>query len=133
MVHTLIVEDNQLFRRMLESTLLAEFPGMAVGTAGSAEEAWQRIERKPPDIVFVDIRLPGQNGLEFTKRVKDRVPDTIVIILTSYDLPEYRAAARRFRCDHFFLKGTATNEDVVILVKSILSKRKIPLDQKSRD
>lgn len=128
MFHTMIVEDNPLFRQVLEATLLAEFPGMKVDTAGSAEEAWRRIERKSPDIVFVDIKLPGQNGLDLTRRIKGRFPATIVIILTSYDLPEYRTAARQLRCDHFLLKGSATNEEVVILVKSVLSKRKIPSD-----
>jgi DNA-binding NarL/FixJ family response regulator len=129
MFHILIVEDNPLFSRILVATLLAEFSDMKMSTADTAEAAWLLIEKEPPDIAFVDIRLPGENGLELTKRIKARLPGTIVIILTSYDLPEYRRAAGEIGCDHFLLKGDATNEEVVALVKSILSKPKTPVDQ----
>ena len=132
MFHILIVEDNLLFRQVLEATLLAEFPDMTTSKAGSAEEAWRRIEREVPDIAFVDIRLPGQNGLELTKRIKESYPATVVIILTSYDLPESRAVAKRYRCDHFLVKGAATNDEVVGLVRKILTKRHIPADQEEK-
>ena len=49
----------------------------------------------------MDIRLPGENGLELTKRIKMNYPDIIMVILTNYDLPEYREAARESMADYF--------------------------------
>ena len=49
-----------------------------------------KIDSFHPKIVFMDIRLPGENGLELTKKIKKNYPDIIIVILTSYDLPEYR-------------------------------------------
>jgi len=53
----------------------------------------------------MDIRLPGENGLELTKRIKMNYPDIIMVILTSYALPEYRQAARESMADYFVPKG----------------------------
>jgi DNA-binding NarL/FixJ family response regulator len=75
-----------------------------------------------PDLIFVDIRLPGESGLEFTRKIKSTHPNIPVIILTSYDLPEYREAAREYQADHFLSKGTTTKENIWALVTSILSK-----------
>ncbi len=55
-----------------------------------AEEALLQVETFRPILIFMDIRLLGENGLELTKKIKVRYPNTIVIMLTGYDLPEYR-------------------------------------------
>jgi DNA-binding NarL/FixJ family response regulator len=71
----------------------------------------------------MDIRLPGQNGFELTEKIKKLHPDTTIVILTDYDIPEYREAAVRFKADYFFSKDSMTNEQVNSLIKSILSKK----------
>ena len=71
-----------------------------------------------PDIVFMDIQLPGENGLELTKKIKMIYPDVTVIILTGYDLPEYRQAARQSEADHFVSKDSQPS-DILDLVESI--------------
>jgi DNA-binding NarL/FixJ family response regulator len=70
----------------------------------------------------MDIRLPGENGLELTKKVKARYPNIIVIILTGYDLPEYRESSSRY-ADYFFSKDSSTPENIFTLVESILPTR----------
>jgi len=73
--------------------------------------------------------LPGETGLEVTRKIKTQHPDTVVIILTSYDLPEYREAASQYKANYFLSKGSATKEQIVSLVKSILSERKIDMNK----
>ena len=70
----------------------------------------------------MDIRLPGENGLELTKKVKTRYPNIIVIILTGYDLPEYREFSSRY-ADYFFSKDSSTTDNIFTVVESLTSNR----------
>ena len=67
----------------------------------------------------MDIRLPGENGLELTKKVKTRYPNIVVIILTGYDLPEYREFSLQ-HADYFFSKDSSTTENIFKLVSASL-------------
>jgi len=116
----LIVEDSTFFRQLLKETLQDRFPSIEIYEANDGEEALQKTEASLPDLIFMDIRLPGENGLELTKRIKARHPNIIVIILTAYDFPEYRELSERY-ADYFFLKGSSATENIFTLVKSILS------------
>lgn len=100
----LIVEDNAFFLQFLKETLHSRFPSIDILEAGGGEEALQKIETSLPNIILMDLRLPGENGLELTKRIKAQHPDIIVVIITNYDLPEYREAAYQCRADHFLTK-----------------------------
>jgi DNA-binding NarL/FixJ family response regulator len=124
MFRTLIVEDSTFFRQLLKETLLSEFPSMDILEAGNAEEAIKDIEASHPDLAFIDIKLPGESGLELTKKTKARYPNVIIIILTAYDIPEYREAAFKYKADYFLSKGSTSKEDILKLVDSILSDRR---------
>jgi DNA-binding NarL/FixJ family response regulator len=101
---------------------------MDILEAGNGEEALKKIKAHPPDLIFMDIELPGEKGLELTKKIKAAYPDIIIIILTSYDLPEYREAASKYGANYFLSKGSTTKENILTLVKSILSNRNIDLN-----
>ena len=68
----------------------------------------------------MDINLPGISGLELTKKIKKTYPDIIIIILTSFELPEYRQAAERNGADYFFSKGSSNTKEILALVESIV-------------
>ncbi|MBI4774499.1 MAG: response regulator transcription factor [Deltaproteobacteria bacterium] len=123
MFTTLIVEDNLSFRQSLRTMLSERFPEMNVAEAGDAKEALERIEAPLPDLVFMDIRLPGGNGLELTGKIKQNHSRTTVIILTSYDLPEYREAAREYGADFFIVKDSTSLEEIRVLVESVSTNR----------
>ncbi len=116
---TLIVEDNASFRHILKDILNRHFPKMPIEEAAEGNEAIQKVEVRVPNLIFMDIRLPGENGLELTRRIKKNHPRTVIIILTSYDLQEYREAAQQYGANHFLTKGSATEEEIVTLVTSI--------------
>jgi DNA-binding NarL/FixJ family response regulator len=107
---TLIVEDNVTFRQMFKESLGSRFPAMEIEEAPDGRDLFNKIESFHPKIVFMDIRLPGENGLELTKKIKRNYPDIIIVVITSYDLPEYRQAARESMADYFVPKGSSMQE-----------------------
>ncbi len=123
MFKTMLVENNIMFRESLRDSLHLRFPSIEITEAGNGEQALEKIGSLPPNLIFMDIGLPGQSGLELTEKIKKLHPEITVIILTNYDIPEYREAAARFKADYFFSKDSMTNEQVDSLVKSILSKK----------
>jgi CheY-like chemotaxis protein len=106
MKRMLIVEDNAFFLQFLKETLHARFPSTDLLEAANGEEALQKIKTLPPDAIFMDLRLPGANGLELTRKIKAQYPNVIVVIVTNYDLPEYREAAYQSGADHFLSKDS---------------------------
>jgi superoxide reductase len=121
MLKTLIVEDNANFRQSLKEILHTQFPLMVIEEAMDGNEALQKVRAIRPDLVFMDIRLPGETGLVITKKIRAHNPRIIIIILTSYDLPEYRQAASEYGANYFLSKHTSTGSEVLELVESILS------------
>jgi len=125
MPKALIVEDSAIFRKLLKEMLLSRFPSLEISEAADAEEALGKINSLLPDLIFMDIKLPGESGLELTKKVKSKHPNIIIIILTAYDIPEYREAVYQYKANYFLSKGSASKEDILTLVDSILSDRRI--------
>ncbi len=96
---------------------------MEILEAADAAEAMKKIAARLPDLIFMDIKLPGENGLDLTARIKAKYPDVIVIVLTSYDTPEYREAAVKAKASHFLTKGSSSKESILTLVESVLGGR----------
>lgn len=119
----MVVEDSPSFREIIKFNLRDQFPSMDIVEAGNGVEAFRKIDSGPPNLIFMDIGLPGENGLELTGKIKADHPEVIVIILTSHDTPEYREAAIRYKADYFFSKEALLNDGVFTLVKSILIKK----------
>jgi len=116
----LVVEDSTLFRELFKLTLQNRFPAVEIYEAVDGEQALQKVETLHPNLIFMDIRLPGENGLELTRKVKTSHPGIMVIIFTSYDLTEYRETANRYKADYFFPKGSSATKDIFSLIESIL-------------
>jgi DNA-binding NarL/FixJ family response regulator len=93
---------------------------MDIIEAADGVEALQKIDSYLPNLIFMDIRLPGENGLELTRKIKTNYPDIIIIILTSHDLPEYREAATQNKANYFFSKNSIATDEIFKFVKTIL-------------
>jgi DNA-binding NarL/FixJ family response regulator len=119
----LIVEDSTIFRKLLKETLHSRFPSLEISEAADGREVFQKINAHLPDLIFMDIKIPGESGLELTTKIKAKYPDVIIIILTSYDTPEYREAAVQAKANCFLSKGSSIKEDILTLVESILAGR----------
>ncbi len=83
MMRTMTVEDNIPFRETFKNNLLSEFPSMEVIEAANGEEAFKGLASYPIDLVFMDIRLPGESGLDLTSKIKANYKDVTITMLTS--------------------------------------------------
>lgn len=104
MFNTLLVDDNVDYRQTLSDVLLWHFPLIAVDEARTGSEALSRVEYHRPDLVFMDICLPEENGLEICKEIKRVYSGIVIVILTGKDAPEYRLQAFRNGVDDFLSK-----------------------------
>jgi DNA-binding NarL/FixJ family response regulator len=126
----LIVEDSGVFRQLLAETLRSQFSSIRVVEAETAKEALHKVRTTSPDLIIMDIRLPGETGLELTKKIKSRYPAINIVILTSYDLQEYREAAKKYKADQFLLKNSTTTIEISKIVTDFLTDRKIEFGRK---
>jgi CheY-like chemotaxis protein len=104
MFNTLLVEDNVTSRQMLSDVLLLHFPLIGVDEAGDGREALSMVEYRRPDLIFMDIQLPGENGLDVTKEIKRVYSEIVIVILTSNGLSECRQQAFQNGADYFLSK-----------------------------
>jgi DNA-binding NarL/FixJ family response regulator len=116
----LIVDDNSILRKTIRDILESKFPDLRVLEAADGKEAFVRIRQHLPNLVLMDIRLPEENGLQLTKKIKDLHPQMVVVIFTNYDLPEYRAAAFEKGADFFYSKSSPNRQKLTAMVESIL-------------
>ncbi len=106
----LLVDDQALLRTGLRMVLEEETDLVIVGEAGDGDEAVQATLRLDPDVVLMDVRMPGTDGIEATRRIVDRAPRSKVLILTTFDLDEYAFSALRFGASGFLLKDVPPRE-----------------------
>ena len=120
-LRTLIVEDNAAYRLIIRDALKTLFPSMVIQEASEGKEAIQKVGAFQPQLIFMDIRLPDENGLHLTGRIKKSHPDTKVIIMTGFDSVEYREAAVRCGANDYIAKDSLNPGQLETLVKSVLS------------
>jgi len=116
---TLIVEDNASFRQYFKENLQTRFPSMVIEEVGDGNEVLRAVEVLGPALIFMDIRLPGENGLQLTKKIRKNHSEIKIVILTSYDLPEYREAAFQYGANSFVTKDSLNWGEIDALIKSI--------------
>ncbi|MBN2124885.1 MAG: response regulator transcription factor [Deltaproteobacteria bacterium] len=120
MFRILLVDDDELFRATLRRLLDSRFSEICLEEAADGVEALLKVGQFNPDAVFMDIQLPGENGLSLTKKIKKGYPEIIVIILTSHDLPEYREAAQECGADYFASKQGSTAQEVLGVIEALM-------------
>ena len=112
----LIVDDNDFFRQTLKTTLEASFPTMAIDEAGGGSKVLEKVDTFRPDLIFMDIHLSGESGLELTKKIKATYPNINIVILTNHDIREYREAASQCGADQFLVKDSFSRMELEELV-----------------
>jgi DNA-binding NarL/FixJ family response regulator len=119
MFKILIIEDNIKLRKRIKKILISKLPFLSVAEASDENETFSEIEKKRPDLVMIDIRLAGENGLDLTKKIKMQYPSIPIAINTNNDSPEYKTAAVQVGADYFLSKKSNTINDLVSLAESI--------------
>jgi HlyD family secretion protein len=109
-IRILIVDDQNFVRKMLQYSLADQTQLEVIGTANSGQDALAQIEHLRPDIVLVDIEMPGMNGLEMTRTVLARFPQTKVLVLSIHDDVDYIRDALQAGAKGYLLKNTPPTE-----------------------
>ena len=108
--HILLVDDDALMRRSLTFNL--EQAGYRVSAAANAEDALALARRDSPDLILLDIGLPGMDGLDLTKAVKHLRPDIDVVVITGYPTIESAKEAVRLGAQNYIAKPVGPAEVV---------------------
>lgn len=109
-IRVLIVDDHVLFRRGLELALRGEPDIEVVGEAGDGDEAVERARELRPDVVLMDVRMPGADGIEAAKRIREAQPFVRVVILTGSEDDDDFFAAVRAGVNGYLLKEVSDAE-----------------------
>lgn len=112
-----IIEDSQGTRESLKA-LLECTPGLqCVGAHANAEAALRQIPAEKPDVALVDINLPGMSGIECVARLKESMPETQILILTTYDQDDLIFESLRAGANGFLLKNMPPSELMQAIVQ----------------
>ena len=95
MIRIVVVDDHPIVRQGLVATLDDEADFEVVGAAGSAEEAIAVVGRHRPDLVLLDLELPGMSGVEAVPRLREASPGPRILVFTAYDTDERVLSAVR--------------------------------------
>jgi DNA-binding NarL/FixJ family response regulator len=109
-VRIVLVDDHRLVRAGIRALLEKTPQGEVVGEAADGREAFALIEKQRPDIVLIDIAMPGLNGLDAVDRIKKEWPETKVIILSMHANEEYVVRALRSDVSGYLIKDAAVDE-----------------------
>lgn len=119
MLRILIIDPNTPFRESLRKIINDRFPAIDIQEAAAGDEGLKKLNTFSPLLIFIDIYLPDQNGLDLASKIKASYPEIIIAIFARYDSPEYQAAASDSGVEHLIPKDDWTGEDILALVKSI--------------
>ncbi len=115
MIRVLLADDQSLVRAGFRMILKAERDIEVVGEAADGEEAVRQVEALEPDVVLMDIRMPGLDGIQATREIVERHSATRVIVLTTFDLDEYVYASLRAGASGFLLKDAKEQQLVAAI------------------
>ncbi|SHM66633.1 two component transcriptional regulator, LuxR family [Actinacidiphila paucisporea] len=117
-IRVLLVDDEPLLRMAFTMVLDAQADMQPVGEAGDGAQALRLARELRPDVVLMDVRMPGTDGIEATARIIESCPRSKVLILTTFDLDEYAFAGLRAGASGFLLKN-ALPEELLAAIRSV--------------
>ena len=119
----MILDTNVSYRHFMRELLMSRFPHLRVEEASSGREGLMKLRGCNPDMVFLEHYLPGSDVPELVRHVKAVSSEPVVVILSNYNLPEYRTAAEQLGADHFIARDECTGSLLVELVNNSMRVR----------
>jgi len=117
-IKVLIVDDHNLVREGLKAVFDQGDEVQVVGEAGSGDEALELVEKVKPDVVLMDISMPGMNGIQATKLIREKNPDAKIVMLTMLDQEGYVYEAVKAGATGYMLKNTSS-DDLVHAIQTV--------------
>jgi DNA-binding NarL/FixJ family response regulator len=117
-IRVMVIDDHQVVRQGVVSMLRIAGEIEVVGQAANAPEAIRKAKELAPDVVLLDIRLPGADGWDVCRTLTTLLPDTHVIMLTSFEDEDYLFKALRAGARGYLLK-TASHEEIIEAIRAV--------------
>jgi DNA-binding NarL/FixJ family response regulator len=127
-IRVLICDDQEVVREGLRVMLRGPSDIEVVGTAPDGSAAVALLDATRPDVVLMDLRMPGVNGIQATREIRQRLPGARVLVLTTYDADEWVFDAIRSGAAGYVLKDTPS-EDLITAIRAVAA-GKTPVDPK---
>lgn len=121
-IRVMVVDDHAIVREGIKALLDLQEDVDVVAEARSGMECLERIEEALPEVVLMDLKMPGIDGIEATRLVKEKWPQTKVILLTNYDDEEYVMESIRAGADGYVLKDVKKG-DLIKIIRGVLHDR----------
>ncbi len=117
-IRVVLVEDHQIVRQGLRALLEGTDDVVVIAEADNGEEGVEIAKQHKPDVVVMDLNLPGLNGVDATKAIRQAVPGAHVLILSMYSTEEHVRPAIRAGAEGYLLKGSGLS-DLVAAIKAV--------------
>jgi DNA-binding NarL/FixJ family response regulator len=121
-MRVLIVDDSKIVCKGLQQMLVNIADVEIAGQAHNAQDAISAIAESNPDVVILDIRMPGPSGIDVLKNIKAKKLPCRVIMLTNYPYPQYRKKCEELGADYFFDKVTEI-EEIPNVIEALAKKK----------
>ena len=121
-LRVLLVDDEELFRETLAKLLRRR--GLEVATASDGEAALAVVQEQAPEVVVLDLRMPGMDGIETLRRIKRHRPDTRVVMLTGHGSVDAGVDALRAAAFDFLLKPVGPDQLVEVILAAAAPERR---------
>ena len=119
MIRILLVDDQKMIREALKTLLEPETDFQIVGTADNGFSAIKKVEKLKPDIVLMNMEMPGLDGISTTQIIIKKFPDTKILILSSSDSDEYITRSLAVGAKGYLLKDDTTAQDIAAAIRSV--------------
>jgi DNA-binding NarL/FixJ family response regulator len=120
-IRILLIDDHPMLRSSIRDFLHRQLPGVeVVGEAGDCDEAWRETVRLAPDLIVMDLELPGIGGIELTRRIHQEYPKVVVLVLTAHAGAERINTALEAGASGYMLKSS-TGQELANGVKATLA------------
>lgn len=128
----LLVDDTVSYRAILRQFVQTQPHWSIIGEASDGVEAVQLASDHRPDVVFMDVMLPRMNGIEATRRIKQLLQHTRILVFSGYDEDEFRQESLIAGADYYLRKEDLDPEFLKQLIAQIFPDRTYPDDQNQR-
>ena len=121
-----LIDDNTFFRQSLYDIVHKRYPEIDIRQATNSAECLNLIEDFSPEILFLDIQFHDDNGFKLVQRIRRDHPAIVIVILTEYDMNEYRTATLMAGGNYVIPKTLWTGNEILALVGTILTNKGFP-------
>lgn len=132
MTKLLIVDDEQIERDGMKAILQKAYPEIVIEQAKNGNIAVQMVDKVSPDLILMDIKMPGMSGLEAIEVIKKKFPKIKFIMVTAYDMFEYMRAAIKFGVKDYILKPSKAS-DILQTVGKVIEQIKVEKELEEKD